>query len=55
MKFFPIILSIWILYFTYIEKQFIEKINSLPKETVQNSKIQFNTTNRPYYILYWID
>ncbi len=46
-------LFVWVLFSTCNDAKFIEKINSLPKETVENSKIQFSTAYRSHYIMYW--
>lgn len=52
-KYIQIYIFGWVMLYTYNDKEFLKHINSLPKETIENSKIQFCTPCRPHYILYW--
>jgi hypothetical protein len=54
-KYIQLCLFVWVMFYTYSDKEFIEKINSLPIKSVSEGKISFSTAHRPHYILYWQD
>lgn len=49
------LMMIWIVYYTYDLNDFTNKLNSLPKEVVDNSQMKFKRTSylHLYYIIYW--
>lgn len=43
---------IWVFFYEYNTEKFMKKINSLPRETVENAKI-FHYHGAPRGIMYW--
>lgn len=51
-----IFLMTWVIYWTYSDENFVEHLNSLSKEQVENARIKFPSYHSRYHeIIYWKD